>query len=366
MLETQIRTEKGNVLQPVKRGLCLLSSMVVLWVLSISQAWCDESQELTLETITHRIQRTKDTLLRNPDGLALTYTLSAFEDPQNEFGFAGAATIRNVIKWPELYIDVTGVNLTDGSLFRRTSVYDFLHHRTVALDRQNQKAFLYPARFLFSSGHSDYFKYLQFAEGHQLYRDGIPFTQAATVPECFSRGGYQVLGIEEVDGERCVHLQKPGVDDLWISLQHGSYVHKRVTTSGPGQPHRVKTQVQSYELVDSKTEFWIPGQIQRRDYFRPDDDAARQGKVRSGREIKVTDVAQGGIDESIFALEIPVGFHVSDLMGEEKYYVQKTAFEKLVDDSHWIFSASIGISLLIIVLVVGMLLYFSRRQARME
>lgn len=350
----------------IKHGLCLLLGLVVVWGSGLKQVWCDESgdaQGLTLETITERIQQTKDQLLRDPRGLSLTYTLGAFANPEFEFGLSGNAMTRTVIKWPELYIDVTGVNVEDGSLFHRTSVYDFLHHRTVALDQQSQKATFYPARFFFSSGHSDYYKYLHMAEGHQFYRDGVPFTQEPTVPECFARGDYHVTGIEEIDGERCVHLQGP--DEIWISLEHGYYVHKRVMMSGPGLVHPVETQVLSYQLVDPQTEFWIPKKIRRKDYYGPADDPDKQGLVKLGLEINVTEVSQGGIDEAIFVLEIPAGYHVSDLLVEEKYYVKQTAFEKLMDGSHWIISTLIVLALLIVVPLISFLLY-SRRQARVE
>ncbi|MFI4850251.1 MAG: hypothetical protein ACIAZJ_14185 [Gimesia chilikensis] len=350
----------------VKQGLCLLC-FVAVFLCSVSRGWCDERGEteaLTIESITRRIQDTKDRLLRDSQGLSLTYTLGAFANPEFEFGLSGNATICNVIKWPELYIDVTGVNVEDGSLFHRTSVYDFLHHRTVALDPQSQKATFYPARFFFSSGHSDYYKYLHMAEGHQFYRDGVPFTQEPTVPECFARGDYHIVGIEEIDGEQCVHLQKPG-DDIWISLDHGEYVHKREMTSGPGEPHPVETRVLSYRLVDPSTDFWIPQRIRRKDYYGPADDPDKQGQVKLGLEINVTEVSQGGIDDAIFVLNIPVGYHVSDLLVEENYYVKQTVFEKLMDGSHWIFSTLIVLALLIAVPLISFLLY-SRRQSRVE
>ena len=347
----------------VRQGLCLLLCFVVIFLCSVSRVWCDaggETATLTLETIAQRIQSTKDRLLRDPRGLSVTYTVGAVEDPQSQFGFIGALTTRNVIQWPKLYIDAKGVNVEDGSLFHRTSVYDFLHHRTVALDVQSQKAVIFTARFLFSAAHSTWYKYLHLAEGHQLYRDGVPFTQAPTVPECLDSGDYQIVGKEQVDGEPCVHLQKPG-DDIWISLEHGAYVHKREMTSGPGEPHPVETRVLSYRRVDPSTDFWIPQRIQRKDFYGPADNPAKQGEVKLNLEINVIEAEQGGVDEAIFALDIPVGYHVSDLMLDENYYVQKTALGTVVDEGAWIFSALIVIALVVVVLVSAYLMYSRRR-----
>lgn len=355
------RSERSGLLKLAKYSRFLLLSLVAVFICGVNQAWCDEAgdaQELTIETITQRIQHTKDQLLRDPRGLSLTYTLGTFADPESDFGFTGNATTRNVIKWPELYIDVTGANVAVGSLFHRTSVYNFVNHTTVALDRSHQEAVLYPARFLFSSAHSEYYKYLHIAEGYQFYLDGVQFTQEPTVPECFGSGNYHIVGMEVVDGERCVHLQGP--DEIWISLEHGYYVHRRVMMSGPGLLHPVETQVLSYQLVDPQTEFWIPRQIRHKDYYGLTDDPDKQGLVKLGLEINVIEVSLGGIDDAIFDLEIPVGYHVSDLLGEEKYYIRQTTFEKLMDESHWILSALIVLVLVFIVPLISFSLY-SRR-----
>ena len=347
----------------VRQGLYLLLCFVVVCFSSVSRGWCAEGGEtetLTIESIARRIQRTKDRLLRDPRGLSLTCTLGAVTDPDYNFGLTGKGTIRSVIRWPKMYIDVTGVNVEDGSLFHRTSVYDYLHYRTVVLRPESREAILYPARHAFSSSHTEYFKYLHIAEVHQFYRDGVPFTQAPTVPECLDSGDYQIVGREEVDGEPCVHLQRPG-DDIWISLEHGDYVHKREMTSGPGGPHPVETQVLSYRLVDPSTDFWIPQRIQRKDYYGPADSPAKQGEVKLNLEINVIEAERGGIDEAIFTLDIPVGYHVADLMIDENYYVQKTALETVIDEAAWIFRALILIALVVVVLVSAYLMYSRRR-----
>ena len=353
LLENKITTS-------AKRSLHVLFSISFVFISCITPVHSEEaesSQQPQLDEVMKNIQSTKEKLLRDPRGIAMEYTFSAFEDPRGNFGFQGDHTVKNVIKWPQLYIDATGVNIEDGSLFHRTSVYDFMRHRTIALDRPQQKAVIYPARFLFSSAHSIYYKNLHYAEGHQLYRFGLPFSQAPTIPECFSSGNYQVAGIEDVDGESCIHIQHAGFDDIWISKEHGFHVHKRVVTYGPDQPRQFETLVLSYQLIDQKKNLWAPMKIRRKEYFGIDSEAELHDQVRLGLEINVTKISIGDIDESVFALHIPNGFHVSDLLIEEKYYVKNPPFDGAVSMSTWIAFALIFVSFIVVFLVISLSLF---------
>ncbi|QDV48035.1 hypothetical protein Enr17x_00440 [Gimesia fumaroli] len=344
----------------MKRCLCLVFCITIVLTCCITQVRGEEIEKpqlLNLEEIIKNIQSTKEKLLRDPRGISIKYMLSAFEDPTHDFGLKGNLTVINVIKWPELYIDATGVNVEDSSRFHRTSVYNFVDHTTIALDQSHHTAILYPARFLFSSAHSDYYKYLHYAEGYQFYRLGEPFTQVPTVPECFFSGDYQVVGVEEIDGEKCVHIQRKGYDDIWLSLLHGFYVHKRVVTYGPDQPRKFETLVLSYQLIDKKNNLWVPMNIQRKFYFGLDNEASKHDQVRLGLEINVTDVSVGDIDDSIFTLEIPDGYHVSDLLADEKYYYKNRPFDEVVAKPSWMTSALILVNILVVLLVISLFLY---------
>ncbi|MFH1303003.1 MAG: hypothetical protein ABIK07_18235, partial [Planctomycetota bacterium] len=62
-------------------------------------------------------------------------------------------------------------------------------------------------------------------------------------------------------------------------------------------------------------------------------------------------------DDSIFTLEIPDGFHVSDLLAEEKYYYKNRPFDEVVVKPSWMTSALILVNIFVVLVVISLLLY---------
>jgi len=316
-----------------------------------------EISAISLATLHDEVLGAKQRLLMFPGGMDVTCEYYAVEDPTQDFGFSGKATIRAVWLWPKLYISVDAIDHPDGGVFHRVSVYDFERHETTAYDATT--VHIFPNRHMFSSAFSLLFRGLQWGEGYQSYRYGTENPDLMTVPEVLLRPSYAVVGVEDLDGERCLHVANEGSDDLWLAVDHGWLTQRRRQRFSAHGALREMSEISGYQEISP--DVWLPATITTTQYREPKLPDEPADQVFKRLRLDVVRQSHGDVSPSQFELELPKGARVTDLINKKRYYNDRP-FDEVVQRPSIGWSIFLWAQVAILLTVVSLLVLNSRRR----
>jgi hypothetical protein len=129
------------------------------------------------------------------------------------------------------------------------------------------------------------------------------------LPESLKNGRYQVKGWEQQDGQRCLLIEDPGLDKIWVDPARGYNVVRRELREGIGDPLHLVAQMSEFHKIGPQT--WLPFRVVWQLYGERDRPAVA-GKVVEERDITVADATLDPQPDSLFVLVYPTGSTVID------------------------------------------------------
>lgn len=128
---------------------------------------------------------------------------------------------------------------------------------------------------------------------------------------------YRVIGNEEVEGAKCLILEWPNRDKLWLDINY-SYVPRRRVVYNEGL---VFCDVQMSDFKEFEEGLWLPERIERLDYFGQGAPIELRGEVKRKTHISLKSFSSALLPDSFF--EVPIdpkeSLVVNDAIRREVY-----------------------------------------------
>lgn len=266
-----------------------------------------------------RMVAAKDKLLHFPGGMSLSYVVTSTIEEANDFGLPGGWNIINKMLWPTYFVSTSGTGI-NGKVDERLSTYDFVQHESKAvLLMWPHAGYIYPGRFMFSSGGSVYFKWLHWAEGFQLYELSNPQSVPDSFPACLSLPDFNYVGSALIGDLNCDHFQGPN-EDIWLSKHpRKPFVVRRVVRYPCTNYPKSITEILEYGTFECLPDFDIPTKLRKSDYWNPETDADKAGRISLQLNITLTTFEVGKVTEQELHFKFPTGFQVSDAINDTTY-----------------------------------------------
>ena len=125
---------------------------------------------------------------------------------------------------------------------------------------------------------------------------------------------------EDVDGFLCWVVEYPGMDRLWIDVDHGYAVRKRIYHWGPGKPRKFAVLNQDWKEVTPG--LWLPHkQIVDKYASIVSEDSKIWDQVTARMHYEVEEILIDNVPDSLFEVSLPVGTRVIDLVRGTQYTI---------------------------------------------
>ncbi|MGC8639201.1 MAG: hypothetical protein ACP5XB_04905 [Isosphaeraceae bacterium] len=211
---------------------------------------------------------------------------------------------------------------------------------------------------------------------------GITFrggeTDTFSVADAFGKGEYSIAPApSQVDGKKCILLERPGLDKVWIDPSRGYALLKREWNWAKGKP--LKVRITNSELREESKGLWLPYHSLV-EYCSKSD--ATPGLVCMTTDL-VVDELSTSVPDSIFVPEIAVGATVWDYENNTSWSMpprEGKSFEKIIEESRFHLRRSpirtavppnrpsaptiVAIVVVNLLVVVGLAVYLLRRRRR--
>lgn len=173
------------------------------------------------------------------------------------------------------------------------------------------------------------------ARNHKAQEFKIPF-----LPESLERDAarYRITSqTEDIDGASCILVERAGVDRIWVDPSLGFVVRKRELFFGPDFPAQTLDRITyNRDFVEAKPGLWLP-KTQVIDYF-PNPKYEKQeiwGKLTCRTTMISSRIEFDRLGDDFFAIEVPKGTNVNDLVRGKLYVAEDEADEPFAGAIHF-------------------------------
>jgi len=125
---------------------------------------------------------------------------------------------------------------------------------------------------------------------------------------------------EDVDGFRCWVVEYPGMDKMWIDVEHGFAVRKRIYHFGEGKPR--KFAIRNQEWKEVAPDLWLPHKqtVDKYVSILPEDPKIWD-QVTARMYYEVNEILINSVPDELFDVILPVGTHVVDIARDARYTI---------------------------------------------